>query len=162
MKSKEEFQQFITKLNVYNITISSKLRDEFSAMYAHIFEQAPPCTGCPGELEQAIHKLKVYEMLLNQTKHTHTVKATKLMKYTMQEGVVVFSNKLNMMVSSFNCTDDIAETLIAESETNASFFTIHVDAGDTFTATHMDSETNIVDESPAAELEPKQAKRKRK
>lgn len=162
MKTKEQLQAFIGKLNVYNITISSKLRDEFSALYTHIFEQAPPCTGCPSELEQAIHKFKVYEGLLSKTKHTHTVKAAELMKYKMQEGVVVYSNKLNMMVSSFNCTDDIAEVLIAEHESNAGFFTISVDAGDTFVAMPEETETFIADESTPVEQEQKHSKRKRK
>lgn len=160
MLTTQQFNQFLEATNVYRLGISRKHMEQFVEVYSYIFDQAPPCTACPGDIESAIHKLKVYESLLVKTQNESIVKASKLMKYTMKEGVVVFSNSLNMMVSVFNCTDDIAELLIKEQPENASLFTINVTDTNTYSATPDELEPAITEAETAVVQE--KGKRKRK
>lgn len=149
MMTKEQFATYLKGLNVYRITISATEQQKFAEVYNSIFEQLPPCAGCPNEVEMALHKMQIYCDLLLQTKHTTIVKANQLMQYTMKEGVVIFSNTLNMMVSSFNCTDAVAELLIKENASNLQFFTHNVDAGKTYTTSNVE-QTSVTEKETIA------------
>lgn len=160
--STNEFVSFVEKLNVYRITTSKDVREKFVSYYKEIYNQEPPCTACPGEIESAIQKMGVYKNLLLKTDHSTVVPMEKLMKYKMKEGVVVYSGTLNMMVSCYNCTDDIAEALIKENDSNVQFFTITATDAKTYSATPDYQSNGQADAGSITEEVKKQSKPKRK
>lgn len=124
MYNRTEVSEFITGLTVYRLVTHQETRERFLTYYSYAFEMSLPCTGCPGELEAGINKLK---WLLTRHNETHETlqKATKLMRYQMKPNARIYSYKLMMMVTPLNCTDTIAEALINENPKHLGLFTIN-------------------------------------
>jgi hypothetical protein len=120
MITTEEISTFLQKLSTYALLFDLKKNEQFLIYYHYAFDEYPPCSGCAGDLENAIMRLKV---LLNKQKESvEFIKAKQLMKYQMKKEVQYYSSSMNMMVTKFNCTDAIAEKILLENPANAMFF----------------------------------------
>ena len=114
-------------VNVYRLTTHEATRNQFLDYFGFAFDIAPPCTGCPGDLEAAIFKLN-WLLKRHVGRRETLTKANELMKYNMKPGSRVYSFTLNLMVTPMNCTDEVAEAIIAENAANAALFTINMTA----------------------------------
>jgi hypothetical protein len=120
MITTEEISKFLQKLSTYALLFDLKKNEQFLIYYHYAFDEYPPCSGCAGDLENAIMRLKV---LVNKQKESvEFIKAKQLMKYQMKKEVQYYSSSMNMMVTKFNCTDAIAEKILLENPANAMFF----------------------------------------
>jgi hypothetical protein len=120
-------KDFLETITVYRLVTDQVAREVFLTYFSFAFDITPPCTGCPGELEVAIGKLKWLVKKHSDDQPT-LKKAMELSKYTMKPGKRVYSFKLGMMVTTLNCTDEMAELLMAENEAHKALFTFHVEA----------------------------------
>lgn len=124
MYLRSEVEALVNTVNVYRLIMHEETRNLFSAYYTYAFDMAAPCGGCPGELEVGIAKLK-WLMTRHQPEHETLQKAMTLTKYRMKSNTRLYSFKLMTMVTPANCTDSIAEALIAENPKHADFFIVN-------------------------------------
>jgi hypothetical protein len=64
---------------------------------------------------------------LHNSNEIELCKAKNLMKYQMKNNVRIYSNKLNLVVTKYNCTDKIAKVLIEEKASNIDLFMINAE-----------------------------------
>lgn len=119
---------FVATLDVYKLTTDAEIMNQFVSYYSYAFDTVPNCMGCPGDLEIAIHKLKWF--LTKHPKESTTLKkAMALTKYTMKPGSRVYSFSLGIMITPFNCTDELAEMLIKENAETVKLFDLNDTGG---------------------------------
>jgi len=154
MKPLQDALDFMRTCNVYNVIMREPVRQGFLELFGYAFGWQPACMACPGDIEAAIGKLN---WLLKRTvgKYDVVTQADQLMTYNMKPGARVYSSKLRIMVTHLNCTDEVAEAIIAENPKNAAFFTIKTEAGEgtAYTATP----TKVVKVGSAPEKQPEPA-----
>jgi len=118
-----EVVEFSKSLSVYSVLTDEQIRDKFIELYFYAFEMHPDCTGCAGDIEQAIYKFMW--LIKKHSDEMELQKAYLLTKYKMKPKVRLYSSSLNMMVTEYNCTDSIAEHLIKENAKYAELFTLN-------------------------------------
>lgn len=140
-------------VNVYNVVTRQPIREGFLELFGYAFGWQPACMACPGDIEAAIGKLN---WLLKRTAGRFDVvtKADELMIYNMKRGARVYSAKLRLMVTYLNCTDEVAEAIIAENPKNAAFFTIKTEAGEDTPYTVTAAKAVKVGNAPEKQPEP--------
>lgn len=121
-----ETKQFINSLTTYKVVSNKTIREKLVGIYQYTFDEYPECDGCPSGIEQAIHKMKII-LNLHNSNDLELIKANNLMKYQMKNNVRIYSNKLKLVVTKYNCTDEIAKALIEEKASNIDLFTINAE-----------------------------------
>lgn len=121
-----ETKQFIHSLTTYKVVSNKATREKLIAIYNYVFDESPECDGCTSGIEQAIHKMKIILNLHNDNQ-MELSKANDLMVYQMKNNVRIYSNKLKLMITKYNCTDEIAKVLIEEKASNIDLFIINAD-----------------------------------
>lgn len=123
----DNVEAFMHTVTVYKLATSDETRKQFIDLYYYIFEEQPTCDACPSDIEMAIHKVKWMIRLHKANKKTEIQNANTLMKYKMKDKTRVYSSAMNMMITKFNCTDEIAEALIKENPNHIALFQISVE-----------------------------------
>jgi len=121
-----ETKEFINAITTYKVVSNKPTREKLIAIYNYVFEESPECEGCASGIEQAIHKMKII-LNLHNSNDIELCKAKNLMKYQMKNNVRIYSNKLNLVVTKYNCTDKIAKVLIEEKASNIDLFIINAE-----------------------------------
>lgn len=117
--------EFLKIVNVYTLVNRENVYEKFLEYYTFTFNEQPNCNSCPNDIEQAIHKLNWIVKLHIKSNKDMLMKADKVTKYTMKPNVRIYSSKLGLMVTRFNCTDAIAEALLKENANNSKLFTVN-------------------------------------
>ena len=117
--------EFLKIVNVYTLVNRENVYEKFLEYYVYTFNEQPNCNSCPNDIEQAIHKLNWIVKLHIKSNKDMLMKADKVTKYTMKPNVRIYSSKLGLMVTRFNCTDAIAEALLKENANNSKLFTVN-------------------------------------
>lgn len=144
---------------------NQSVRERFLQLYSYTFEESLHCTGCPNDIETAIFKF-MWIIKKHNTQETLT-KASMLSKYTMKQKVRLYSSSLNMVITSYNCTDDIAEVLIKENPKHKELFTVNVTEEpqpiETFSVVNPEEETQEVEKesNPFVEQKKKRGRKKK-
>lgn len=121
-----ETKEFIKSLTTYKVVSNKTIREKLVDIYQYIFDEYPECDGCTSGIEQAIHKMKII-INLHNANQIELSKAKDLMMYQMKNNVRIYSNKLKLVVTKYNCTDEIAKVLIEEKSSNIDLFIINAD-----------------------------------
>lgn len=121
-----ETKQFINSLTTYKVVSNKSIREKLVDIYQYAFDEYPECDGCASGIEQAIHKMKIL-LNLHNANDIELSKANNLMKFQMKNNVRIYSNKLKVMVTKYNCTDEIAKVLIEEKASNIDLFIINAE-----------------------------------
>jgi hypothetical protein len=119
----KEVKDFVHLLSVEKYFENQELQDKFDEYYRIAIGSINFCKGCSNDISMAIVRLKQY--LVNEDETEELVNKRKIMKYTLKDNVRIYSNTMKLMITKHNCTDVIAEKLIAESERHKSLFTIN-------------------------------------
>ena len=144
---------FMRTVNVYNVVTREATRNQFLELFGYTFGWQPACMACPGDIEAAIGKLNwLLKRMVGRTEVV--IKADEIMTYNMKPGARVYSSKLRLMVTHLNCTDEVAEVLIAENPKNAAFFSIKTKAGEATAYTATPAKPTKVGNPPAKAPEP--------
>jgi hypothetical protein len=121
-----EIKEFQKSLSVNKVISNKATRSKFIEVYNYAFDEFPECEGCPSSIEQAIHKMKIL-LNLHSATDVELIKSKNLMKYQMKNNVRIYSNNLKLMITKYNCTDAIAESLIKEKDSNIDLFIINAE-----------------------------------
>lgn len=121
-----ETKEFINTITTYKVVANKSTREKLIAIYNYVFDEYPECDGCTSGIEQAIHKMKIL-INLHNSNDIELSKAKNLMMYQMKNNVRIYSNKLKLVVTKYNCTDEIAKVLIEEKASNIDLFTINAE-----------------------------------
>jgi len=120
-----EVIEFMKTVNVYSITNNDLTFTNFITYYTHTFDEMPNCTACPNDIEVAIGRMNWILKMHVKANKEDLHKADLIMNYRMKPKVRIYSTKLNLMVTPFNCTDAIAEVLIKENPNNKNLFIVN-------------------------------------
>ncbi len=147
--------EFLKIVNVYTLVNRENVYEKFIEYYTFTFNEQPNCNSCPNDIEQAIHKLNWIVKLHIKSNKDMLIKADKVTRYTMKPNVRIYSSKLGIMVTRYNCTDAIAETLLKENANNSKLFTVN---GEPLEVEPVAVEIKTVEATPVAvetvEVEP--------
>ena len=152
-----EVSEFLKIVNVYTLVNKENVYEKFLQYYTFTFNEQPNCNSCPNDIEQAIHKLNWIVKLHIKSNKDMLMKADKVTKYTMKPNVRIYSSKLGLMVTRFNCTDAIAEALLKENANNSRLFIVNgeqLQAEPVAVVEKLVEPTPIVVEKVEAEPEP--------
>jgi hypothetical protein len=121
----DEIVEFCKLLNSYTILTNSNVREKFLNLYGYTFDEYPSCVGCADEIEQAIIKFMWIVKKHKAQNITQLMKANQISKYTMKEKIRIYSSSLRIMVTQYNCTDEIAEVLMKENPSCKDVFIVN-------------------------------------
>ena len=114
MVTLQEAIEFTKKLRAYNVLTDRKTADKFIDLYHYIFDDVPPCTGCTGDIENAIHKMLVHLKKNQGQNPDELLKETDMSHYRLKPNVRYYSNAMRIYITRYNLTDEVAKMMIAQ------------------------------------------------
>lgn len=105
----QRIEQLLSIATVERIILDNDVKKTFIELHEEVFKTSAGCDGCPSEIVTALNRMKQFVKRYTQTDGMNTSN-----KYQLHTNTQLYFNKLNVVLTNDNISDDVARELLKE------------------------------------------------